>query len=147
VEAGVKRLAPYLSPNLRRHHDSQFVVQCMMLGISVAFWIAAKASHDPVMDARTYGEWVVGIDAEIWAASIMLASFVFLMGIVINGEWRHSPIMRFIGAAWHVLTLGAFCVGSFGAPFGDPILIMSGGAFCVHLWFAWINWKDLRGLG
>ena len=138
------RLDPPVSLGLHRHGDSQFVVQCMMLAIAVMFWLAAKAMAGPVMAADTYGVWVTSWPAEVWAGSIMAAAFAFLMGIMINGEWRWSPALRLLGAAWHVVTLTAFCVGAAGAAHGNPVVIMCMGALGVHLWFVWLNAADLR---
>jgi len=135
---------PPVSINLRKHGDSQLVVQAMMLGISVLFWIAAKMRSGPVMPSSIYGDWVVSFDAEVWAASIMLAAFVFLAGIIINGEWRWSPALRLGGALWHCITLGAFVAGAATAQYGDPVVMMCTGAGVVHLWFAWLNCGDLR---
>jgi hypothetical protein len=138
------KLEPPISINLRKHGDSQFVMQSMMLGIALMFWAAAKATTEPVMSPDTYGAWVTSIPAEIWAGSIMLASFVFLLGVLINGEWRWSPALRLVGAVWHVFTLGAFCFGAFGTANGSPVLMMCVGALGVHLWFSWINLGDLH---
>lgn len=138
------KFQPSISRGLQKHGDSQQVVQLMMLGIAIMFWIAAKLRDTPVMRADTYGVWVTSFDAEVWAASIMVASFVFLMGIIINGEWRWSPALRLAGAVWHVLTLTAFCVGAFGTANGDPVVMMSAGALGVHLWFVAVNAGDLR---
>lgn len=134
---------PPVSINLRKHGDSQLVFELMMLGIATMFWLAAKAKSGPVMPASVYGEWVTSFDAEVWAGSIMLASFVFLAGIIINGEWRWSPVLRFIGSLWQVTTLSAFAIGSFGAQYGDPVVMMSAGACFPHVWFVWLNWGDM----
>jgi hypothetical protein len=143
--AGVEMmgLAPPWSRNLRRHGDSQYVVQWMMLAIAIMFYAAAVLTDAPVMQADTYGAWVTSFHAEVWAGSIMLASFVFLLGIIINGEWRWSTVLRCIGAVWHVLTLAAFCVGAFGTAHGSPVVMMSMGALGVHVWFAALNLGDL----
>ena len=138
------KLDPPVSLGLRHHGDSQFVMQCMMLAIAVMFWIAAKAMSGPVMSADTYGVWVTSLPAEWWAASIMAAAFVFLMGVIINGEWRWSSALRLAGAVWHVVTLGAFCIGAFGTAHGAPVVMMCMGALGVHLWFAWLNLGDLK---
>jgi hypothetical protein len=138
------KLDPPISINLRKHGDSQFVMQMMMLGISVMFWVAAKVTTEPVMQADTYGMWVTSIPAEVWAGSIMLAAFVFLMGVIINGEWRWSPSLRLAGALWHVVTLGLFCIGATGTAHGSPVVLMCAGALGVHLWFSWLNLGDLR---
>ena len=136
-------LAPPWSKNLRRHGDSQYVVQWMMLAISIMFWIAAVVTSVPVMEADTYGVWVTSFPAEVWAGSIMLASFVYLLGIIINGEWRWSTVLRCIGAVWHVLTLAAFCLEAWGTAHGNPVVMMSTGALGVHVWFAALNMGDL----
>lgn len=138
------KLDPPVSPGLQRHGDSQFVMQCMMLAIAVMFWIAAKAMAAPLMAADTYGAWVTRWPADLWAASIMAASFAFLMGILINGEWRWSSALRLAGAVWHCVTLLAFCMGAAGAPHGNPVVMMCLGALGVHLWFVWLNVGDLR---
>lgn len=138
------KLDPPTSKNLRRHGDSQLVFQLMMLGIAVLFWAAAKATDHPVMPSMIYGDWVTSIDAELWASSIMLASFVYLLGIMINGEWRYSPVLRLIGAAWHVVTLTAFITGAMGSQYGDPVVMMCIGAGGVHIWFVGLNIDDVR---
>lgn len=119
------------------------VVQLAFLGMAFAFWIAAKASLDPVMPAEVYGEWVVSFPAENWAASIMVASTVYLLGIMINGEWRGSPFLRLVGACWHIVTLTSFCIGSFGAKYGDFFALGTGVFALVHIWFAVLNLGDL----
>ena len=134
---------PPVSINLRKHGDSQLVFELMMLEIATIFWIAAKAKSGPVMPPSIYGEWVTSFDAEMWAGSIMLASFVFLAGIIINGDWRWSPALRFSGALWQVATLSAFCIGSLGAQYGDPVVMMCAGACSVHMWFVWLNLGDM----
>ena len=137
-------LAPPWSQNLRKHGNSQFVFQWMMLAIAIMFWAAARLTETPVMEADTYGEWVTSFRAEIWAGSIMLASFIFLLGIFINGEWRWSTALRFAGALWHVLTLGVFCVGAWGTAHGNPVVMMCLGALGVHAWFLALNIGDLK---
>lgn len=134
----------HVSPNLRRHGDSQEVLQWAFLVLAFGFWAAAKAQDDPIMPAAVYGEWVVSIDAEIWAGSIMLAAGLFLLGIIINGRWKWSPALRLAGATWHVVTLGVFSISAASAQYGD-FMTLAAGVFCgVHAWFAALNICDLR---
>lgn len=134
----------YVSPNLRRHGDSQEVTQWAFLAISAAFWAAALLQDGPVMRPQTYGPWIVTWPTQWWAGSLMLASATFLLGIIINGRWRWSPLLRLIGAAWHSTTLGIFCAGGIVAPYGENLAISSGVFCAVHLWFAAMNAADLR---
>lgn len=134
---------PPASLNLRRHGDSQSKTQIAFLVIAIGFWIGAKLKDSPVMPAAVYGEWVVSFPAEWWAASIMLASAIYLSGILINGAWRWSPLLRLSGALWHIVTLTAFVIGASSAEYGD-FLTISCGVFAVkHGWFAWLNAGDL----
>lgn len=133
--------APH-SINLKRHGDSQSVVQYAFLALSFFFLLAAFASPDPVMPAEVYGEWVVSFPAEAWAISIFLASSVYLMGISINGASLFSPFLRLAGAGWHAVTLSAFCVGSFGAKYGDFFALSTGVFALVHVWFVTLNIAD-----
>jgi len=137
-------MRPPVSPNLKRHGDSQQVVQFAFLTIAILFWIAAVLSDGDVMRAETYGAWVVQFPAEYWAGSLVAASTLFLLGVIINGRWRFSPALRLIGAGWHTVTLSAFAIGAFTAANGDFVLISSGVFACVHAWFAALNICDLR---
>ena len=134
---------PPASKNLRLHGDSQTVYQKMMLGMALAFWVAAKIMEGPVMNPALYGEFVTQYPAEYWAASLMLASAVYLAGIIINGNWRWSPALRLTGALWHCVTLAMFSYGGMSAADGQPMMIWGGCALGVHAWFALLNIGDL----
>ena len=136
-------MKPYVSTNLKRHGDSQTVVQVAFLGMAVAYYVAAKQTTEPLMPANVYGEWVVSFPAEWWAISLMFASALFLAGIRINGHWRWSPALRFAGAGWHFITLTAFCVGASGAADGDFFMLSTGTFAIVHFVFLWWNARDL----
>lgn len=134
----------YLSPNLRTHGDSQEVIQWAFLGIAAAFWAATLIRSEPVMKPETYGQMVVQFPTQFWAGSLMLASGIFLLGIIINGRWKWSPLLRLTGAAWHTATLAAFSIGGATAPYGENLAISAGVFAAIHFWFAAINLSDLR---
>lgn len=134
----------YISPNLKRHGDSQEVVQWAFLAIAAAFWIAAITREGPVMRPETYGDIVVTLPAVFWAGSLMLASAMHLLGIIINGRWRWSPALRLGGSIWHSSTLIAFSCGAITAPYGENLAISAGVFAVVHIWFAALNARDLR---
>lgn len=130
------------SPNLRLHGDSQLVVQVGMFALGVAFWVAGTVMDRPVMDELAYGDVITRYHAEWWAVSILVASTVYLLGIIINGDWRHSPLLRIAGATWHVLTLSAFAWGGWHAPSGMHLAIFTTDLVAVHLLFLWWNVTD-----
>ncbi len=133
--------APW-SQNLRRHGDSQTQVQQAFLGMGVVFWIVAKRSDEPVMSAAVYGDLIGGYPAELWAASVMLASTVYLAGIIINGAWRWSAALRLAGASWHVFTLALFAWGGANAPEGKHLVIWALVALYLHVRFTIWNIGD-----
>ena len=144
-KAGLIVFAPRASRNLRKHGDSQEVQQWTLLALSLAFWLRAALSDHEVMSVSAYGEWVTAFHAEWWAGSIMLASGLYLLGIYINGNWRWSPLLRLIGASWHIATMGIFVYGAASSPDGDFIVLTSG-TFCgLHIVFASWNFTDLCG--
>ena len=137
-------MKPYVSNNLKRHGDSQEVMQWAFFVLACLFWAAAKLNPDPIMPAEVYGVWVVSIDAEIWAGSIMMAAGLYMLGILINGAWRWSPLLRTVGALWHVVTLTTFSLSAMGAQYGDFMTLAAGVFAGVHGWFLWLNIADLR---
>lgn len=134
----------FISPNLRRHGDSQEVIQWAFLAIAAAFWFAAIARHGPVMRPETYGELIVSLPTKFWAGSLMLASALYLLGIIINGRWRWSPALRLGGSLWHSMTLTAFAIGGLTAPYGENLAVSAGVFAGVHVWFTALNARDLR---
>ena len=130
------------SQNLRRYGNVQVFVQAHFLVMGIAFWFVAKKLDVAVMSTRVYGEVIGRYPAEWWAGSIILASGIFLAGIIINGNWRWSVCLRLIGAAWHVLTLSAFAHGGATAPEGMHLLIWACVALSMHVFLLWWNLGD-----
>ena len=130
------------SQNLRRYGNVQVFVQAHFLVMGIAFWVVAKVLDVAVMSTRVYGEFIGQFPAEWWAGSIILASWIFLAGIIINGNWRWSVCLRLVGATWHVLTLSAFAHGGWTAPEGMHLLIWACVALSMHGWLLWWNLGD-----
>lgn len=130
------------SLNLRRYGGIQLFVQGHFLAMGIVFWVVAKAIDIPVMSTTVYGKFIGSYPAEWWAGSVIAASFLFLAGIIINGNWRWSVSLRLAGALWHVLTLSAFAHGGATAPEGLHLLIWACVALSMHLWLLWWNLGD-----
>lgn len=137
-------MTPPVSRMLKRHGDSQFVVQWAFLLLAVLFFTKAVLSDSPIMPVEVYGEFVTSYPADWWAESLMLASGTYLLGIIINGEWRWSPLLRMVGAGWHCATLTLFTVTSQAAEFGDFFALGTGVFAIVHFVFLWWNVLDFR---
>jgi len=130
------------SRSLRRFGGIQAFVQMHFLVMGLAFWLVARSFDTPIMDAEVYGPFIGSYPAEWWAASVILASFLFMAGITINGRWRWSAGLRLLGAFWHVLTLSAFAHGGWTAPQGLHLLIWACVALSMHLFLLWWNLGD-----
>ena len=139
---------PPWSRNLRKHGDSQLVFQCCTLALSVLFYLRAVLSDGAVMPAEVYGEWSTQFPAEWWALMIMAASTTFIVGILINGHWRWSPLFRVVGSGLHVTVMAAFVRGAFGATFGDFFVLICFVMGVAHAVFLAWNLGDLaRAIG
>lgn len=137
-------LKPRASRNLKRHGNAQITHQWVLMVMALAFWIMAVRQDTPVMGPELYGLWVTSFPAELWAGSIMFASMFYLAGCYINGEWRWSPLLRLIGALWHIFTMGAFAWGAWSV--GSSAMVMISASFvALHIWFAALNASDLLG--
>lgn len=134
---------PPWSRNLRRHGDSQLMMQIATMALSILFYLSAKLQTDAIMPAEVYGAWVTEYPAEWWAILIMAASTIYIVGIVINGHWRWSPAFRVLGAAAHVTVMSAFVLGAWGAPFGDFFVLICLVIGVMHLAFLGWNLGDL----
>lgn len=138
-------LKPRASRNLQRHGNAQETHQFALLAMAAVFWFVSAVFDGKLMTPNVYGEWVTQFEDHIWAASIMAASTVYLLGCFINGNWRWSPALRLSGALWHVITMGVFAIGAMGAEDGSALAVIAM-TFCgLHVWFLWLNISDLIG--
>jgi hypothetical protein len=134
---------PPWSQNLRKHGDSQMVMQWCTLSLSILFHLVATLQNGQVMPAEVYGYWITHYPAEWWARAIMAASTLYIVGILINGNWRWSPALRVIGAAGHVIIMSAFVIGAWGATFGDFFVLICLVMGVAHAVFLCWNLGDL----
>lgn len=124
------RLRPPAAPNLRATESAQWMLAVPFFLISLGLWFAAIGTDGPVMDVEVYGPFVVGFPAEAWAGAIMAATTIWMLGILINGDWQGSPALRVAGTTAMVLILGAFAVSASATAYGD-VLVIGGGVFAL----------------
>jgi hypothetical protein len=141
----MKWVKPYASRNLIKHDDSQEVVQIVFILIACLFWAASALTTEPMMPANVYGDYVVTINASVWAFGIAAACTLYLVGIYINGSWRWSPALRLTGALAHGSILSLFSISASTAADGDFLVVAAGVFAGLYAWFAFLNLSDLIG--
>lgn len=110
------------SKNLRKYWQGQLVIQLIMAAVGLQFCIAAAVLPGPVMDPADYGPYVTSVRAEWWSWPILINSLLYILGILINGNWKWSPALRLFGSVFHVVTLFLFAWLSWYVSPLDPFI-------------------------
>lgn len=109
---------------------------------AVLFWCLNLRS-DGAMHPAVYGDGVVSVDASAWAAGLLGAALLPLIGILLDGRGWIFPALRLIGAITQVAMFTWLAKSSLSAPYGAVVAAFSGGFFLpVCLAFLWLNIKD-----
>jgi len=130
--------------NHMKWKQAQAAYQFPLFMVAVIFWVASQIGVS-AMAENVYGELAISIPVKAWAGGLLSASSIYLLGIYINGRWRWSASLRFIGALAHSATFGLFSFSASGTPDGLVVSAFSVVFLWVHLWFAWLNLVDLIG--
>lgn len=130
--------------NLMKWKQAQTTVQALLFWAGAWFWVAGSVGMG-AMPADIYGADVASVPVTAWAGSILAASTVYLLGILINGNWRWSAAMRLFGAAFHVAVFTAFLASAMQAEAGVLICSFGSGFALLNAWAVWLNLIDLIG--
>lgn len=134
------------SKNLRRFGRDQLVVQCMLAAVGFWFCVAAAVKDTDVMNPEVYGHMITSVKAEVWSWPILVVSLLYILGILINGNWRWSPVLRLFGSVFHVFTLGLFAALSLLATsasvYTEPFPATAAIACGINVWFMFLNIGD-----
>lgn len=141
------------SQSLRDFGQVQRLVMLINLMTGCVLWAAAGLMKAPLAVDEDYGDFISGIDAELWAMPMAIGAALHILGQAVNGDRRLSPWVtptwRLIGATICTLVLIAFFMGGFlMAPLQLFTLLhfMQSAVFGgLCIWFVWMAVKDLRG--
>lgn len=97
------------------------------LGLSFvgAAFLYADLRIPDAMAPELYGEFAYEIDASIWAISFMVVALMNVAGLVINGAWFWSPMLRIFGCAGHIALFSTIAISALSAPFGLVLTVFS----------------------
>ena len=130
--------------NLMEWKQAQAVVQFQLFWAGAWFWVAGSVGMG-AMPASIYGADVAAVPVTAWAGSILAASTIYHLGILINGHWRWSAALRLFGAMFHVAVFAAFLASAITADAGVLICSFGSGFLGLNLWFTWLNLIDVIG--
>lgn len=126
-----------------RDRSDQWSFALRMLTCGFLFFIASSVWPE-AMPEDVYGSMAYDIDAETWSLGFMAASGLLIYGVLINGRWRWSPVLRIAGLSMLLAMFVYLVVSALHAPYGSVIVIF-GGLFFVPeiLIFLRSNVRDL----
>lgn len=132
----------YRSPALKRWGAAQAAFGWFNMIVGCLFWGFAKWVDHMVMPEEVYGKIVTGIPAEWWADAIMLSQTVLLLGVVINGAWRWSPVLRCVGTFVSIGIFGSFTYSA--ATGGEVFFVLCCGVMgLTYVALFMLNFYDL----
>lgn len=135
------------SKNLREHGQAQLIIQ-LFHGCFAAIYCAAAAIMDgPIMDPAIYGDVVTSVPAEYWSWPILIVCMIYILGILINGNWRWSPALRLFSAVAQTLQIGSFGLLAFRPDSLDPFVVGCAVLAAFNIWCIFLNLGDAaRGI-
>lgn len=111
---------------------------------AVLFW-AGAAVDLATMEPNVFGPISTMVDVEAWVGMQMAGSALFAMGVMINGRWRWSPVLRWIAATALAVEFGTFTYSAALAPQGFAVAAYIGCMTLVFLYFSWLALIDSLG--
>lgn len=126
------------SRNLRKFGQIHWFVWFAFLALAAEFWTAGRLLDDEVMDTATYGDFITRWPAEMWAGAIEAGLAVGGVGMIINGSWRWSPVLRLVGAIWNVTILVAMIISAWHAANGLALVLW--GTIAIGMWLCLLFW-------
>lgn len=102
----------------------------MLLG--GALFMPAAYFGDFVMDARTYGDLVISIPAEVWSTVLFLSSAIYILFLFINGRWAYSWMVRIAASFFGAGKMSLFAVSAYHSA-GHDVVVLFGAAIAVGI--------------
>lgn len=108
------------------------------------FWAGALVDMD-TMAPDVFGPISTKVDVDGWAGLQMAGSALFGMGVMINGRWRWSPVLRMIASLALAGEFFTFAYSAALAPQGFAVAAYVGCMTGVFLFFSWLSLIDSIG--
>lgn len=118
-----------------------FAIRVFLCGVLFYLWSAMRPD---AMSAEVYGQIAIDIADHVWALGYMSASGLVLYGVVINGRWKWSPILRLLGFFALLFLFLVLVISALTAPFGSVVAIFGGLFFIPEILnFIRVNIMDM----
>lgn len=114
----------------------------MLFAMGCVFWVAS-ASGNFTMSADVYGEEVLTLPSEIWAAAMMIPAGSYLIALYVNGRRRWTPYARLVCGLLTACYFSAFVVSAWPAAGGDLMVIASSVMMIKSGAFAYIDGVEM----
>ena len=131
------------SKNLKKFGQQQMSVQIVIFLVAVIYCLAAAIFTTPVMDGSVYGNSVTSVPAEYWSWPLLVGTMIYMLGILLNGNWRWSPTLRTYGSISNTIIPFLFCYLASGVSSLNPSVVATAVVGSFNLWFVTLNIGDL----
>jgi len=112
-----------MRPMRDRTDQLSFAIRVFLCGLLFYIWSSMLPG---AMAPEVYGQAAFDIEAETWSIGFMSAAGLILYGVIINGRWRWSPILRLLGFFALLLMFTVLVLSSISAQFGSVVAIFGG---------------------
>lgn len=129
------------SKNLRKFGQQQMSVAVMCLCVGLVYSVGAAISDTPVMSGDIYGR-VTSVKAEVWSWPLLLGSMTYITGLLMNGNWRWSSLLRLFGSINNTVLPATFVALSAGIAPLNPFVVAASVVGGFNLWFVVLNVGD-----
>ena len=116
-------MALNMTPMRDRRDQLSFAARIFLCGLLFYIWASMMPG---AMAPEVYGQVAFDIEAETWALGYMSASGLIMYGVIINGRWRWSPILRLLGLFALLLMFIILVLSALTATFGSVVAIFGG---------------------
>lgn len=112
-----------MTPMRDRSDQLNFAVRIFLCGLLFYVWSVMMPNAMPV---DVYGKTAFDIQTSVWALGFMSAASLVLYGVIINGRWRWSPLLRLTGFSAILFMFAVLVVSALTAPYGSVVAIFGG---------------------
>ena len=129
---------------LAQSKSAQVAFALMALFYGAAFLMVSGVFGMSAVSPADYGDTAVGFEIEAMAGMQLSGALLMLIGLMINGRWRWSALVRLIGAAVITSLCALLAWSAVSAPNGWPVAIYCTGFMLMGATVCWWNLVDFR---